>query len=91
MKRNRRSAEQKSRIALEALKDQKPINEIAKEYEVHPVQVSKWKKELTEQAKSIFQDKRRKDKQGIITEEDLQKKVGELTMENDWLKKKLGL
>jgi transposase len=91
MKRNIKSAEQKSKIAIEAVKDQKTINEIAKEYEVHPVQVSKWKKELTEQAKEIFKDKRQKEKKEAITEEDLQKKIGQLTMENDWLKKKLGL
>lgn len=91
MKRNRRSSEQKGKIALEALKDQKSINEIAKENNVHPVQVSKWKKELIENAKDIFQDKRRKEQKGATTEEDLQKKVGQLTMENDWLKKKLGL
>jgi transposase len=91
MKRTRRSAEQKGKIAIEAVKDQRSINEIAKEYEVHPVQVSKWKKELVEKAKSIFQDKRCKAQKKLITEEDLEKKVGKLTMENDWLKKKLGL
>jgi transposase len=91
MKQNK-SAEFKCKVALEALKEDRSLNEIAKEYEVHPLQVCRWKKQLLEQAKGFFSDKRRKEKkENQNTEEALQRKVGQLTMENDWLKKKLGL
>lgn len=91
MKQNR-SAEFKCRVALEALKEDRPLNEIAKEYEVHPLQVGKWKKYLLEHSKVLFTDKRRKEKkENRDTEEALQRKVGQLTMEVEWLKKKLGL
>ena len=91
MKQNKR-AEFKCKVALEALKEDRPLNEIAKEYEVHPLQVGKWKKQLIEQGKEIFADKRRKAKrENRNTEEALERKVGQLTMEVEWLKKKLGL
>jgi transposase-like protein len=91
MKQNR-SAEFKCRVALEALKEDRPLNEIAKEYEIHPLQVGKWKKQLREKAKGLFVDKRRKEKkENRNAEEALQRKVGQLTMEVEWLKKKLSL
>jgi putative transposase len=91
MKQNR-SSEFKCRVALEALKEDRPLNEIAREYEVHPIQVGKWKKQLLEQGKELFADKRRKEKkENCVKEEALQRKVGQLTMEVEWLKKKLGL
>ena len=50
MKQNK-SAEFKCKVALEALKEDRPLNEIAKEYKIHPLQVGKWKKQLIEQGK----------------------------------------
>jgi putative transposase len=47
-KRRQRSAEFKARVALEAVKGLKMVNEIAREHQVHPVQISQWKKELIE-------------------------------------------
>ena len=90
-KRRTHSPEFKARVALEALKGIKPIHEIASDNEIHPVQVSQWKKELQEQMSEIFERKntRRKD-----TEEDqrhierLERKVGQLIIERDWLAKK---
>ncbi len=85
------SAEFKSKVAIEAVREQKTLNEIAKENETHPIQVGKWKKELLEHAKDLYVDKRKKERKETPSEEDLQRKIGQLTMENDWLKKKLGL
>ena len=91
MKQQRRkhSAEFKARVALEAVKGIKTISEIAQEYEIHPIQVSHWKKELLERLPEIFDRKgettnRDKDKE----QEHLHKKIGQLTMEVDWLEKK---
>jgi len=94
MKRRILSPELKKRIAVEALREQRTTNEIASAYEVHPVQVRKWKKELLDGAISIFEDPRkskRKLKDQEQQEAVLQQKVGQLTIENDWLKKKLSL
>jgi transposase-like protein len=94
MKRRQFSPELKKRIAIEAIKEQRTINEIANEHQVHPVQIRKWKKELLDGATSIFDDPRKREgdlKKQEQQESVLQQKVGQLVMENDWLKKKLGL
>ncbi len=64
MKRKRRthSPEFKSRIALEAMKGIKPIHEIASENDIHPMQVSQWKKELRERMSEIFERKNARNK-----------------------------
>ena len=64
----KRSAEFKSKVAFEALKENHTLNEIGSEFKVHPLQVGKWKKQLQEEAKEFFADKRvkkRKDPQEI--------------------------
>ena len=89
MKRKSRSPQFKSQVALEAVKNQKTINELAAEYELHPNQISKWKKQLLEDLPSLFTDGRakaaRNDEalQGRLYEE-----IGRLKVELDWLKKK---
>jgi transposase len=92
MKRRRFSPELKKKIAIEAIREQRTVNEIASAYEVHPVQVRKWKKELLDGVLSIFEDPRKQggDVKRLEQQEAvLQQKVGQLTIENDWLKKKL--
>ena len=94
MKRRQFSPELKKRIAIEAIREQRTINEIANAYEVHPVQVRKWKKELLDGAALIFEAPRKR--KGDLRDREqkeaiLQQKVGQLTIENDWLKKKLSL
>ncbi len=88
-KRRQHSAEFKARIALEAARGLKTINEIAREHQVHPVQVGKWKKELAERLPEVFG---RKPDTGGAAEarqrERLERKVGELTMDIEFLKKK---
>jgi transposase len=94
MRRRHFSPEFKKKIAIEAIKEQRTINEIAHEHQIHPVQISKWKKELLDGAISIFEDPRKREGELRSREQQesvLQQKVGQLVIENDWLKKKLGL
>jgi transposase len=91
MKQQRRkhTAEFKARVALEALKGMDTVNQIAAKYEVHPVQVSNWKKELLEGAGSLFERKNaRADKDQEQQIERLERKVGQLSMEVEFLEKK---
>ena len=87
-----RSPEFKKRVALEALKEQKSVREIAAEYEVHPMQVCKWKKELCEKSILAFESGR-KNIEKLMKEKEakLHEKIGQLTIELDWIKKKTGL
>jgi transposase-like protein len=81
---------EKAKIALEALKERQTLSEIAQKFEVHPVQVSSWKKEAQEHLGELFSDKRRRDKaqeeQSHLVER-LSKKVEQLQVELNWLKK----
>lgn len=91
MKRQRRkhTPEFKARIALEAIKGIKTISQIAKEFQVHPVMVSTWKKDMLEHLPEVFDKKNtRKDKQIEQETEQLERKVGQLTMEVEFLEKK---
>lgn len=91
MKRHRRkhSSEFKARVALEAVKGLKTISEIAAEYEIHPVMVGNWKKEMLERLPELFDNKNaKKDKDSDREKEQLHGKVGQLTMEVDFLEKK---
>ena len=90
-KRRTFSAEFKARVALEALKEQEPINAIASRYDVLPVQVSRWKAEAMENLAGSFENPRKK----VARETDwkkreahLYRKIGQLEVERDWLKKK---
>jgi len=83
---------QKAKVALEAVKGMKTINEIAQEHGVHPNQVSQWKKELLENACSLFEGKRGPKPVNAVSDLDrLYAKIGQLNMELDWLKKKSGI
>jgi transposase-like protein len=90
MNKSPRTALFKKKIAIEALKENKTIEEIAKEHSLHRVQVSQWKKELLDGAESIFEGKSRKKEKLDDNKEVLERKIGQLTIEIDWLKKKLG-
>ena len=92
MIRERRNAAFKKRVALEAIREKKTINEIASAFDVHPVQVSKWKKQLLEGVDGIFESSSKKKKEiheMAAIDGSLHEKIGRLTMELDWLKKKL--
>lgn len=91
-KRKVHTAEFKAKVGLEALRGVKTINEIGQEYGVHPVQVGQWKKEILEQAKTLFEGKRGpKPAAEHETPELLYREIGKLKVELDWLKKKSGL
>ena len=90
--RQRRSKEFKFKVALEALKNEKQINEIAAEYSVHPNQVAEWKKQLLEKGAEIFASQG--EKNGRHNNEVVDKlygTIGHQQVRIDWLKKKLGI
>lgn len=90
-KRRRHDAAFKTRVALEALKGIKTIQEIARDYEVHPVQVSDWKKILIDRMPEVFERKKggRGGGEDFERERDeLHSKIGELTVKLDFLAKK---
>ena len=90
-KRKNFSGDFKAKVALEALRGIKTVNEIGQEFGVHPTQVGLWKKELQEQASSLF-DARRGPKPAdpSASHERLYSEIGRLKMELDWLKKSPG-
>ena len=82
----------KAKVALEAIKGLRTVNQIAGEYGVHPTQVGQWKKLLLAQASSLF-GRRQSRAQAADAElkDELYRQIGRLKMELDWLKKKCGL
>lgn len=80
----------KARVALEAIKGEKTIAEIASEYKVHPNQVGQWKKKALSGIPDIFErGENKKNKELKNEKDDLFKQIGKMKVENDWLKKKL--
>ena len=82
------SAEEKTKIALEALKGETTIAQITSKYGVHPTQINNWKKQALESMIMGFKDKRKAKDPGegqLISE--LYQQIGQLTVERDWLKK----
>jgi transposase len=91
-KRKFHTAEFKAKVALEALRGVKTINEIGQEYGVHPITVGHWKKALQEQAKTLFEGKRGPKPIAAHQEPELlYSEIGKLKVELDWLKKKSGI
>ena len=89
MPKKRYTAAFKSKVALEAIKGQKTISEIASEYEVHPNQVSQWKRQLRDGLEDVFADPRRSGRSEEKEKDRLYQEIGRLKVELDWLKKKL--
>ena len=87
MKRNRRNhcAAFKAKVAIEAAKEEKTLAELSRDYGVHVNQISAWKKQLLSQANELFEPEsdRRRDQDAEVKE--LRAKIGELTMERDFL------
>ena len=89
-KRKMISAELKAKIAIEALRESMTARELASKYEVSPVQISQWKKEFMERASMVFgRPDKGKEAESAKERDGLYKKVGELQMQVDFLKKNL--
>jgi transposase-like protein len=97
-KRKQHSSAFKAKVALEALKEEKTVAEIASQYEIHPTLVNKWRREAQENLENLFEDGRKKsdpppeDSDKLTAH--LYRQIGQLTVEVDFLKQacgKLGL
>ena len=73
----------KAKVALEALKGEQTIVELSQRFQVHPNQITEWKKQLLEHAPEIFSKDRKPDQ--VSSVKDLHAKIGQLSMENDFL------
>jgi transposase-like protein len=84
------SAEFKCKVAMDALQERSTLAELSKRYEVHPNLITQWKKSLIDNGIRAFQDTRseKDDRDKLI--ESLYKEIGSLTMDVNFLKKKLG-
>ena len=89
------SADFKARVALEAIKNQKTMAELSQQFEVHSVTIAKWKAEFLENMSVIFENgHNKKENQDSPEREQLYAQIGQLKVENDFLKKsarKLGI
>jgi len=85
------SAEFKAKIALEAVKGRKTINELAAEQGIHPNQISQWRTQLLEAVPGIFSERgTHREKAAAELQAQLYQQIGQLKVELDWVKKKLG-
>jgi len=85
----RNTADFKSKVALEALREQQPIYEIAKRYQVHASQVTEWKRALQGNANSVFEGTSAKHDETLklkVKDDRLYKQIGQLQVEVDFLK-----
>lgn len=93
-KRRKFTPQEKSKIVLEVLREEKTLSQIAAEYQVHPNVLSRWKSEFMANADKVFSkeiDEAEKVKQSYEQEKDeLLRQIGQLTYEVNWLKKKSG-
>ena len=88
-KRKQHSAEFKFKVALEAAKEQKTLSQLGSEYELHPTQISEWKRQLLTSGKTIFgKDASKIGGEQSKIEMELYKQIGRLNMEVEGLKKK---
>jgi len=84
-KRNRHHPEFKAKVALAAVKEEETVPELARRFAVHPTLIFKWKRQLLEQAMRAFIDEATAVKDTGPSRDELLKKIGELTVERDFL------
>ena len=93
-KRKRLSASQKAQIALEAIREEKSVAQIATENSIHPNQIHKWKKQALEDFVQLFEEDRKGERARDVEHEkqlnELYAEIGRLSAQLSWLKKKSG-
>lgn len=89
-KRNRHNPALKAKVALAAVQEQQTVADIAKRFGVHPNQVSKWKRQLLDNITRVFEPGAKGCDSDSEREAELLKKIGELTVERDFLSRVLG-
>lgn len=87
-KRRKLSAEFKAKVALEALKEQQTLQQLAQKYELHPNQISSWKQEFLQNASVIFTKGKQKGEEAVAPAK-LYEEIGRLKVENSFLKKSI--
>ena len=88
-KRRSFSAEFKAKVALAAYRNERTLNELAGQYEVHPNQISQWKKHLQQHVAELFSGKALQLEDVAEREKELYEEIGRLQCELKWLKKTL--
>lgn len=91
MKKTRRkfTNEFKAKVAIEALKERYSLSELAEKFEIHPTQITKWKKDFLENASAAFDGSGKTQEQNEVDVDKLYAKIGRLEIERDFLKKSL--
>ena len=84
----------KSKVILELLREEMTLSQLSSKYEIHPNQLTRWKKAVLEGIPSLLDDKRRKEAKEVENQALVQEfyaQIGELTAKINWLKKKSGI
>ena len=90
-KRKQYSSEFKAKVALEALKNEETVAQLAARYEIHPTMIHTWKRNLLEGAADIFDNGHKTNKQSEAKVDELYRHIGKLKVERDFLSRKLSL
>ena len=89
-KRRNHSAAFKASVAIEAIKGEHTLSELAARFELHPTQIQQWKRQLLDGSKDVFGASEKERKQTASEVKELHAKIGQLTMERDFLSQALG-